>query len=386
MPHSAPLSFENSPKKETDNLSFHDNRWQEHIRDPVLKNMLPKVIARERLSSEEGLYLFTQAPLEELRLLANFKRHQLVGERVLYATTLYIHPTNLCELSCPMCSFYAKPGWKSAWFLSPEDIESTIRENIHLGLSEIHVVGGLWKEANLDYYRDVFTRIKKIDPSLHIKALTPVEYDYLANLHGLEVIEVLRLMKEWGLGSLPGGGAEILVEEIRKQVAPQKITSDRYLEIHQIAHGLGIRSNITMLYGHVENPKDIITHFTRVRELQDKTGGFRTFVPLKYHLENNALGKRLARIKPKSNARIYATARLMLDNVPGIKVLWNYLGIDEALEILDGGGNDLGSTALDEKIIKMAGGIDVKMTPSGMENLILSRSRIPHACHSGEDV
>jgi CofH subfamily radical SAM domain protein len=283
-----------------------------------------------------------------------------------------------------MCSFYAKPGWKSALFLSPEQVEEKVKTHRDQNLNEIHVVGGLWKEANLDYYQDMFTRIKKIDPQLHIKAMTPVEYDYLAHLHGITVEEVFHQMMQWGLGSLPGGGAEILVEEIRKQVAPQKISSDRYLEIHEIAHSLGLHSNMTMLYGHVEDPIHIITHLDKVRKLQDKTSGLRTFVPLKYHLENNALGKRQQRIKPKPFQRIYAISRLMLDNIPHLKVLWNYLGIEDALEALRWGGNDLGSTALDEKIIRMAGGVDVAMSDQGMQSLISGLGRTPLRCHSGE--
>lgn len=354
------------------------------IQDPKLKSIAESTILGKRLSNEQGLYLLTQASSSELQILADFKREQMVGPEVRYATTLFIHPTNLCELSCPMCSFYAKPGWKSAWFLSPEAVEEKVKKHLHQNLNEIHVVGGLWKEANLDYYQEMFERIKRLDPSLHIKAMTPVEYDYLANLHGMSVHQVFEKMMSWGLGSLPGGGAEILVEEIRKQVAPQKISSDRYLEIHEMAHSLGLHSNITMLYGHVEDPIHIITHLDRVRLLQDRTGGFRTFVPLKYHLENNALGKRTQRIKPKAFQRIYAVSRLMLDNIPHLKVLWNYLGIEDGLEALKWGGNDLGSTALDEKIIKMAGGVDVTMSSAGMEQLILGQNREPKRCHSGD--
>lgn len=349
-----------------------------------LRRIAQKVADKQRLSNEQGLYLFEHAPLSALQLLADFKRAQICGCAVLFATTLFVHPTNLCELSCPMCSFYAKPGWKSAWFMTPEDILKQVRTHLHHNLNEIHVVGGLWREANLSYYEAIFKGIQDIDPSLHIKALTPVEYDFLATMHGLSVPEVFKLMKSWGLASLPGGGAEILVEEVRRQIAPQKISSDRYLEIHKLAHEQGLRSNITMLYGHVEDPCHIITHLDRIRQLQDHTGGFRTFVPLKYHLENNALGKRLGRIKPKSAHRVYAIARLMLDNIKHIKVLWNYLGVDEALELLKWGGNDLGSTALDEKIIKMAGGVDIVMSRQGMSHLIQSAGRNPHCCHSGE--
>jgi aminodeoxyfutalosine synthase len=374
--------FATLAKAPSHDVSFTDLFSQ--IQDPKLKNIANDVISSNRLTNEQGLYLLTQASSNELQKLADFKREQMVGSQVRYATTLFIHPTNLCELSCPMCSFYAKPGWKSAWFLTPEAVEEKVKKHLHQNLNEIHVVGGLWKDADLNYYQDMFSRIKRLDPSLHIKAMTPVEYDYLANLHGISVKEVFEKMMSWGLGSLPGGGAEILVEEIRKQVAPQKISSDRYLEIHEMAHSLGLHSNITMLYGHVEDPVHIITHLDRVRRLQDRTGGFKTFVPLKYHLENNALGKRTQRIKPKSFQRIYAVSRLMLDNIFHLKVLWNYLGIEEGLEALKWGGNDLGSTALDEKIIKMAGGVDITMSSGGMEQLIRGQNREPKRCHSGD--
>lgn len=176
------------------------------------------------------------------------------------------------------------------------------------------------------------------------------------------------------------------MERIRKQIAPQKITSDEYLAIHKMAHRLGLKSNITMLFGHVEDPEDIITHLCRVRALQDETQGFRTFVPLRFHEENNALGKRKKRLKPKEIRRIYAVARLMLDNIPNIKVLWNYLGIEEAQQMLNWGGNDLSSTNLDEKIIVMAGGVKMRMTSEIMETLITAMGRIPRKIHSGYDV
>jgi aminodeoxyfutalosine synthase len=187
----------------------------------------------------------------------------------------------------------------------------------------------------------------------------------------------------WGLQSLPGGGAEILVESIRKQVAPQKISSDEYMEIVRISHKMGLPSNITMLFGHVEGPEDIITHLCRVRELQDETNGFKTFVPLKYSDENNALGKRKNRLKPKDINRVYAVSRLMLDNVRNIKVLWNYLGVAEAQEILRWGANDFGSTAFDEKIIEMAGGVRAVMTREVMTRLIADCGRLPKEIHSG---
>ncbi|MCX6994452.1 MAG: CofH family radical SAM protein [Chlamydiae bacterium] len=349
----------------------------------MLKEIFRKIENRERLSFEEGLYLFKEVPTKEVGQLADRYRQLIAGDTVYYATTLFIHPTNLCELSCPMCSYYAKPGWKNAWFMTPLQVEEKVRAHLKDQLTEIHIVGGLWRDCDLTYYEEIFTRIKSLDPNLHIKAMTPVEYDFLAKLHNIPIEDVfLRLIKV-GLGSLPGGGAEVLVEKIRKQVAPQKISSDEYLEIHQLAHRLGLPSNITMLFGHVEEYEDLLVHMIRVRELQDKTGGFQTFVPLKYHDENNALGKRKGRLKTKDIYKVYAISRLMIDNVPNLKVLWNYTGIETAKELLKYGVNDLSSTALGEKIITMAGGVQLQMNIETLDVIIRQAGRIPHHVHSG---
>ncbi len=343
-----------------------------------------KVRNDERLTSEEGIALLTSDKADEVTALADETRRRKVGDTVYYASTVHIQPTNLCELSCPMCSFYAKPGWKKAWFLTPDQAMEKVEKGHETGLTEVHVVGGLWRDCDLSYYQELFTRIKALDSEIHIKALTPVEYDFLAKLHGLPVEEVLGRMMEWGLGSLPGGGAEILVEEIRKQVAPQKITSEEYLEIHKVAHRLGLPSNVTMLFGHVEGPEHIIAHLCKVRELQDETGGVRTFVPLKYHTENNALGKRANRLKPpKDLALVYAVSRLMLDNVRNLKVLWKYVGLDTAKQLLSCGGNDLSSTYDEEMIIELAGSIKEQMTSQWIDEIIREIGREPMLIHSG---
>lgn len=354
---------------------------------PFLKQIAEKVLSKKRLSADEGLALLElkdEVEIKAVKQLADYVRSESAGDVVHFASTLYIHPTNLCELNCPLCSFYAKPGWATAWFMKPEDIEKKVRQFYPQGLTEIHVVGGLWRDCDLNYYQDVFARIKSIDPNLHIKALTPVEYDFLAKLHSISIEEVFQRMMSWGLGSLPGGGAEILVESIRTKIAPGKITSDEYLNIHALAHQLGLKSNVTMLFGHIEENADIITHLTKVREVQDRTQGFRAFIPLKFALENNALGKRKKQLKPKHVPLVYAVSRLMLDNFPHLKVLWNYVGIDESLEILDWGGNDLSSTNLEEKICTMAGGIQVKMNTETMTRLISEKGRIPKLTHSGD--
>ncbi len=360
---------------------------QNEIESPFLRAIGEKVASQTRLTAEEGVQLLrTGDPgeIEAIRKLADFARKRVAGEVVHFASTLYIHPTNLCELNCQFCSFYAKPGWEKAWFLTPEQIEEKIKSHLHEGLTEIHIVGGLWRECNLDYYEELFQRIKKLDPRLHIKALTPVEYHFLAEMHGISVEEVLRKMINWGLGSLPGGGAEILVEEIRKKIAPGKISSDTFLEIHALAHTLGLHSNITMLFGHIETDEHIIHHLMRVRDLQDRTHGFRAFIPLKFGQENNALGKRKKLLKEKNIPLLYAVSRLMMDNIPHLKVLWNYVGVSVALEILRWGGNDLSSTNTEERVIAMAGSPPIVMDTTQMTQLIRSVGRIPKLTHSGE--
>lgn len=350
-----------------------------------LRDISEKIVQGERLTYDEGCYLMKSPETSLVCELANYIRKKRVGDRVYFASTLFIHPTNLCELSCRMCSYYAKPGWKKAWFLTPEQIENKIRNHIQQKLTEIHIVGGLWRECNLDYYQELFTRIKSIDANLHIKALTPVEYDFLARLHGISVEEVFQRMISWGLGSLPGGGAEVLVESVRKKIAPEKISSDEYIHIHRIAHQLGLRSNITMLFGHVEQPQDLVTHLCKVRDLQDETGLVQTFVPLKYHVENNALGRKMQALSEDKTRHVYAVSRIMLDNIRNIKVLWNYIGPKNAQNILNCGANDFSSTALEEQIITMAGGVQVKMDRQTMVQLISEIGREPFEIHSGYD-
>lgn len=361
------------------------NSMVDSMPTPFLTSIAQKVIERERLSEEEGLQLLlTEEPseIQAIGRVADTIRKIKVGDTVHFAATLYIHPTNLCELNCQFCSFYAKPGWEKAWFLTPAQIEEKIRR--HPDLTEIHIVGGLWRECDLSYYEELFKRIKNINPQLHIKALTPVEYHFLAELHGISIEEVLTKMMGWGLGSLPGGGAEILVEEIRKKIAPGKISSETFLEIHALAHRLGLHSNITMLFGHIETHAHIITHMCRVRELQDHTGGFKAFIPLKFGQENNALGKRKKRLNEKNIPLLYAVARLMVDNIPHLKVLWNYVGVAEALELLNWGGNDLSSTNTEERIIAMAGSPPIVMDQQMMDSLIRKVGRTPRLTHSGE--
>lgn len=350
-----------------------------------LEHISEKITAEIRITEEEALGLLELSDphsLATIRALADFVRKKKVGDEVIYASTLYIHPTNLCELNCPFCSFYAKPGWDKAWFLTPEDVEKKMKAIDVSKLTEIHIVGGLWHECNLPYYQDVFSRIKALGPHLVIKALTPVEYDFLARIHSISIEEVLRRMMEYGLDYLPGGGAEILVEDIRRKIAPGKISSDAFLAIHRLAHQLKLRSNITMLFDHIEENHHIVTHLSKVRALQDETHGFKAFIPLKFGEENNALGKRKHQLRKKNVYLVYAVSRLFLDNISHIKVLWNYVGIEEALQLLHWGANDLSSTNVEEKIIKMAGSRERKMDPETLEIMIRQMHRTPKLTES----
>ncbi len=353
----------------------------------TLEKVSEKVLAGKRLTPKEGLKLLQATDEKEIEAICNLAdqvRKERIGDVVTFASSLMLYPTNLCELNCQFCSFYAKPGWDKAWFLTPEQAEEKIRKySAENGITEVHIVGGLWRDCDLNYYEDLFARIKKVDDNIHIKALTPVEYDFLAKLHDISIEEVFTRMISWGLGSLPGGGAEILVEEVRKKIAPGKISSAEFMAIHKLVHKLGLRSNITMLFNMIEENEDIISHLCQVRELQDETGGFKTFIPLKFGEEDNALGKRKNRLKKKSVPLVYAVSRLILDNILNIKVLWNYVGVPESLHLLNCGGNDLSSTNTEERVIDMAGGTKAKMDQKTMSELIRSIKRIPHMTHSG---
>jgi aminodeoxyfutalosine synthase len=343
----------------------------------ALRSIAEKVVERRRITPEEGFNLFQTPHLPFLRQLADFDREQRVGDEVFYASTLHIYPTNLCELSCPMCSFYAKPGQAKAWFLTPKVIEDRVREALSDELTEVHVVGGLCRECTLDYFHDTFQRIRALDPTLSIKALTAVEHTFLARLSNVSLEESLRQLIVWGLTSIPGGGAEILDDVLRQKIAPGKGSTREFLEVHRTAHRLGIPSNITMLFDHIETPEQIIAHLDTIRRFQDETGGFDTFVPLKYQPAHNALSRAVASTPRKDCRRVYAVSRLMLDNIQNIKVLWNYLGLQGAQELLAWGGNDLGSVTKGERVATMAGGPTLLMTDALLEQTIVHLGRTP---------
>ena len=342
-----------------------------------LRSIAEKVVERRRLSPTEGLALFSTPYFSFLQQLADFDRARRAGEDVLYASTLHVYPTNLCELSCPMCSFYAKPGQAKSWFLTPAMIEDKVREALPDSLSEVHIVGGLCRSCTAEYFQELFLRIRALDPLLPIKALTAIEHSFLARISGLSLEESLKQLISWGLTSIPGGGAEILDDGLRQKIAPGKGSTSDFLSVHRTAHRLGLRSNVTMLFDHIESNEHIITHLDIVRRFQDETGGFDTFVPLRYQPAHNALN-RLAAAQPRKDCRrVYAISRLMLDNVRNIKVLWNYVGLQGAVQLLKWGGNDIGSITKGERVATMAGGPSMEVTEALLEQTIAEIGRKP---------
>lgn len=349
-----------------------------------------KIINNQRISIEEGLLLIQSKKTEELaflKSLIDWIYKTKLGKKVFFSSTLYLYPTNQCVFNCSFCSFYAKPGSTNKWFHTPENLVKRIKHYEDL-ITEVHIVGGCWPECDLNYYSQLFSLIKESYPHIHIKALSAIEYDYLSHLHNISLEEVFEKLKMAGLNSIPGGGAEILVDKIRKRISGDRISSKRFLEIHAAAHKQNLPSNITVLFDHIETPKDIITHLDLVRKQQDLTQGFKNFVPLKFAKLNNSLGKLISKrnLSNKLNIKaIYATARLMLDNIPNIKSLWNYLGIDNGLEMLNWGCNDFSSTHLEEKVFFYASSKTcIRMDIQGMHSLLKSIDKEPILTNSQE--
>jgi aminodeoxyfutalosine synthase len=322
---------------------------------PLLKSIREKVEAGERLSFDEGLTLYRDdAPLAEVGELANLVRERKNGNAAYYNINTHLNPTNVCVYRCTFCAFRSDLRDPKGYWMTPEQVRARGQEAVDNGCTELHIVGGLHHQAKYEWYRGVVSTLHENFPELHLKAWTPVEIDWFARLTRRPIRWVLEDMREAGLGSLPGGGAEIFHPEVRNQICEHKADSARWFETHRTAHQLGLRSNCTMLYGHIEQPYHRIDHLIRLRELQDETGGFQTFIPLAFHPDNTGL----AHIK-KPNAimdlRTMAVSRLMLDNVPHIKAYWIMLGVETAQIALAYGADDIDGTVRHELIYHDAG-------------------------------
>lgn len=343
-----------------------------------LRDIADKLDAGTRLNLGDGVRLFSAPDTLALGWLANRERERRHEGRTYFNHNLRIEATNVCVASCLFCSFARlKPGDPGAYTMSLEQVWDKLRSRHAQPLTEVHVVNGLHPDLPLDYYTELLGGLKRIRPDIHLKCFTAVEIAFFADLYGMTDEQVLRALVAAGLDSLPGGGAEIFAERVRRKIAHDKCGSDRYLAIHRLAHGLGLRSNVTMLYGHIETADERVDHMLRVRALQDETGGFQAFIPLAFHPDNNQMRK-LPAPSAVDTLRVHAVARLMLDNIPHVKAFWIATGIDVAQTALWFGVDDLDGTVQEERIYHMAGA----RTPEAMsvrqiERLITRAGREP---------
>ncbi len=347
--------------------------------DVDLKDVALKVLAGERISEENALLLYEKAELGFLGILANYIREQKHGDTTYFNKNFHIEPTNICIYSCKFCSYVRKIGEEGAWEYSIDEILKIVESYKNTGVSEVHIVGGVHPKRDLDYYGNMMQQIKTIIPDIHIKAFTAVELDYMIRKSRLSLKDGLLKLKEYGLDSLPGGGAEIFHPDIRKQVCDEKASSDLWLTIHETAHSVGIPSNATMLYGHIENYFHRVHHLSELRKLQDKTGGFNTFIPLKYRKENNTLSH-VGELTAIEVLRNYAISRIFLDNFPHLKAYWPSIGKEIAQLSLSFGVDDIDGTIDDStKIYSMAGAEDKnpKMTTDDLVRLVKDVKRKP---------
>ena len=314
-----------------------------------------KLEAGVRLSFEEGVRLFDCPDLLALGWLANRVRERRHGARTYYNFNIRLEATNVCVASCLFCSFARlRPGDAGSYTMSLEQVWDKLRERAHQPLTEVHVVNGLHPDLPFEYYLDMLRGFKRIRPDVHLKCFTAVEIAIFADLYGRTDEQVLRELMAAGLDSLPGGGAEVFAERVRRKICHDKCGADRYLEIHRTAHRLGMRSNITMLYGHIETAAERVDHMLRVRALQDETGSVQAFIPLAFHPDNNQMRK-LPAPTAADTLRVLAVSRLVLDNVPHVKAFWIATGVEVAQVALWFGVDDLDGTVQEEKIYHMAG-------------------------------
>ena len=327
-----------------------------HTADATLKNIAEKVNLKQRITNEEGLYLFEKASLSFVGFLANYIRESKHGDITYFNRNFHIEPTNVCVFSCKFCSYsklYANK--EEGWELSIDQMIDIVKSYDGKPITEVHIVGGVHPKMNMDYFIELMQRIKAHRPSLHVKAFTAVELDYMFRKAKLTTEQGMAKLHEAGLDSLPGGGAEIFAPEIREQIAPDKVDAIGWLRIHEIAHDLGMHSNATMLYGNIEKYEHRIDHMSRLRNLQDKTGGFNTFIPLKFRNHDNEMSN-VPESTITEDMRLYAIARIYLDNFAHLKAYWPMLGRENAQLSLSFGVNDIDGTIDDStKIYSMAG-------------------------------
>ncbi len=331
------------------------------FQDPRLQPIHAKVAAGDRLSREDGLALFASADLLGIGYLADLVRRRLHGRRAYYIYNQHINYSNICVNGCKFCAFGRKAGDPGAYEMTLAEIMARVAARLHEPITEIHIVGGCHPSLPFSFYLEMLRGIKVLRPEVHLQAFTCVEVAHLAGLAGLSIADTLLALKDAGLGSLPGGGAEVFSARVRQALCPDKLAPEGWLKVAQTAHRLGLSTNATMLYGHLETPAERVDHLLRLRAAQDDTGGFLAFIPLAFHPQNTGLSD-LTGPSGIDDLKTLAVSRLLLDNLPHIKAFWVMLGPKLAQLSLRFGVDDVDGTVMEERITHMAGA----QTPQGL--------------------
>ena len=354
------------------------------LRDPLLHPIAEKVTRGGRVTAEEGLVLYATSDLLGLGTLADHANRLRNGDRVFFSANQHINPTNVCILrnTCTFCSFARMPKEEGAYTRSLDEVFHEAAQASGMPTREFHIVGGLHPKLRLSYYTDIIRGLQERHPGVHIKALTAVEIAHLARIEKISEREVLLAMKEAGLTSLPGGGAEVFSTAVRATIAERKLTGDEWLRVHRAAHELGIPTNCTMLYGHVETAQDRIEHLSMLRNLQDDTGGFLTYIPLAYHPDHNELGEEMGRVGTATTGyedlKNIAVGRLFLDNIPHVKTHWPMVTPFLSQIALSFGCDDVEGTVVYERIYHEAGAhTDMHMPYMDLVHLIRGAGKRP---------
>ncbi len=342
-----------------------------------LSHVWDKVFDGRRLSGADARDVLVSSDLIAIGALADYVRRRAVGDDVYFIANRHINHTNVCRNRCLFCAFSHDDGDADAFTLSVDQVLDKARETLTGGITEIHIVGGEHPDLPFDYYLEMMRGLKELAPDVHIQAFTASEIAHLGRVSGLGVQETLRQLKEAGLGSLPGGGAEVFSGRVRDLICERKISGDEWLEVMRIAHGVGLRSNATMLYGHVETPDELADHLLRLRELQDESGGFNAFIPLSFQPANTGLSE-LPGPTGFDDLRVLAAGRLVLDNFRHVKAFWINVGLKLAQVSLSFGVNDLDGTVVEEKI-SHAAGVETgqELTRDELVRVIRGAGRVP---------
>ena len=352
----------------------------EAVADKDLKIIAEKIFEKQRISDEDALLLFEKGSLSFLGTLANYIREDLHGDKTYFNRNFHIEPTNVCVFACKFCSYSRLYAHRDeGWELSMQQMLDIVKSYDGKPITEVHIVGGVHPKMNLEFFCELLQKIKQHRPELHIKGFTAVELDYMFRKAKLSIEEGMKKIHQAGLDSLPGGGAEIFHPEIREQICDDKVDTNGWLHIHEAAHNLGMHTNATMLYGHIEKYRHRIDHMRRLRELQDRTNGFNTFIPLKFRNKDNDMSD-VTESSIVEDMKMYAVARIYLDNFPHLKAYWPMLGRQNAQLSLSFGVNDIDGTIDDStKIYSMAGSEEQSpsMTTQELVTLIKQAKRVP---------